>query len=481
MARIFISYNRVDKIFVQELVALLRRMYNPNDVWFDEALHGGDLWWEEILKQIALADIFIYILSNESVQSPYCQAEFTEARRLQRAVITVQARDRTKLTDELKDIHYINMTKGVTDGDALTNLYRSIDKKSQNFKRKSPLWSTPTPKPINVEEKVRAENAPQIETPQLMIPKAEREAPPLIPWWKDTRFIIVSISVPILIGLMMLGVTATESERQTQAFEATETAAQEALDRYATPTAIASITPTQDVSLPTPTSLEVVFSVASFRIVSASGEEIGIGTVRAYYEDAVAYGQTTRVELELTFDYLYITPTPRGPRTPVAVTPRPTTASIRPSPTPRLPVAEQPDIGIYQRMGATLTCAPTSFVGCDGGLDPQSAKFISFNGGEWLWILAPQNGINGLQALNLELWTVNLINDTVEQANVVWSHDLMINVTVNQPAFAWFTDNLAVFIPALSGLLIAMVGGVFAYLNSRTKPSASPPEPTKPT
>lgn len=178
MAKIFISYSRVDKTFVKELVDRLRRMYNPGDIWYDDGLHGGDLWWEEILDQIAKADIFIYVLSNESVQSDYCQAEFTEARRLQKAIITVQARDRTKLTDALKDIHYINMTNGVTDGDALTDLYRSIDKQVRNVRRRHALWAGRTPKPSNVEENLRPANSPEVQTPTLQLPKAEQETPP---------------------------------------------------------------------------------------------------------------------------------------------------------------------------------------------------------------------------------------------------------------------------------------------------------------
>ncbi len=201
MARIFISYSRIDKKFVKALVDRLRRMYDPGDIWYDDGLHGGDLWWEEILDQIAKADIFIYVLSNESVQSDYCQAEFTEARRLQKAIITVQARDRTKLTDALKDIHYINMTNGVTDGDALTDLYRSIDKQAKNARRRRPLWAGRTPKPGSVEEKPRPADAPEVETPTLQLPKAEQDAP-VLPWYRKPEFIIGAIAIPIVAAVI---------------------------------------------------------------------------------------------------------------------------------------------------------------------------------------------------------------------------------------------------------------------------------------
>ena len=69
MARIFISYSRVDRYIVEDLSDKLRRLYGHDNVWFDEGLHGGDIWWEEILDEIAARDIFVYVLSNESVQS----------------------------------------------------------------------------------------------------------------------------------------------------------------------------------------------------------------------------------------------------------------------------------------------------------------------------------------------------------------------------------------------------------------------------
>jgi hypothetical protein len=196
--------------------------------------------------------------------------------------------------------------------------------------------------------------------------------------------------------------------------------------------------------------------------------------VRAYYDESVAYGQTTRIELELAFDYLYITPTPRGLRTAVAVTPRPTSSAARPSATPRPPAVEQPDITIYQRMGATLTCAPSSFVGCDDGLDLSNGRFIGYNGMSWSWILAPRDGVEGLQALTLDLWTVDLVNGTLEQANIVWSHDFTLNATVPRVPLAWLTNNWPIF-AAIAGVIVVLVGGgLFAYWNlSRVRSAAT--------
>jgi hypothetical protein len=199
MAKIFISYSRVDYRFVEGLAEKLRRAYNAHDsVWFDKELTGGDIWWEEILNQIATQNIFIYVLSNESVQSDYCQAEFEEARRLQKWIITVQARDRTKRTPELSDIHYIDMTGGVNDGEALTELFRSINKYKASKRDTKPLWEPPTPKPSKIDDNPRPEDAPDVDTPTLQDPRPTLTKDP-------NRFKIhkrgMDCSIQIVIGL----------------------------------------------------------------------------------------------------------------------------------------------------------------------------------------------------------------------------------------------------------------------------------------
>lgn len=57
MARIFISYSRADRQFVEDLVPLLRRMYGH--VWYDDELLGGEDWWQMILSKIGDCDLFI--------------------------------------------------------------------------------------------------------------------------------------------------------------------------------------------------------------------------------------------------------------------------------------------------------------------------------------------------------------------------------------------------------------------------------------
>ena len=126
MTRIFVSYSHVDRPDVEELVLRLRKVYGHDSVWMDNNGIGGDSWWEETLERIAACKIFLYMLSNEALKSPYCQAEYKEAYRLHKRIVAVQIRDHTRLTDELAEPQYVNMIDWERDTDQLSDLYRAL-------------------------------------------------------------------------------------------------------------------------------------------------------------------------------------------------------------------------------------------------------------------------------------------------------------------------------------------------------------------
>ncbi|MDX1994376.1 MAG: SUMF1/EgtB/PvdO family nonheme iron enzyme [bacterium] len=205
MAQIFISYSRVDSPFVDKLIPRIQRGFPDLKIWYDKSPHGiigGDNWWNEILRAIAESDIFVYILSNESVQSLYCQAEFTEARRLQKRIITIQARDRTERTEELDDLQWIDMTDWPDDPDAFPSLTAAINKQLSLAKKLRPLWKPATPRPGKEASPTRDFDAPTIETPPLLRPSAEDEA---IRIAKITlRWQVIGVITAILLGVLAL-------------------------------------------------------------------------------------------------------------------------------------------------------------------------------------------------------------------------------------------------------------------------------------
>ncbi|MBI5959051.1 MAG: toll/interleukin-1 receptor domain-containing protein [Chloroflexi bacterium] len=112
----FVSYSRVDSLIAEPLIDSLREIYLDCDIFYDKNIPGGDPWWEVILDHIDKSVIFIYLLSNDSVSSPYCQAEFEEARRLQKQTIGVLVRGKTDLPPKLTKDQIIDMTSGVEKG-----------------------------------------------------------------------------------------------------------------------------------------------------------------------------------------------------------------------------------------------------------------------------------------------------------------------------------------------------------------------------
>lgn len=224
---IFVSYSRVDRAFAEKFVARLRRMFPNDTVWYDDELHGGEQWWDAILDQIAKCQIFIYLLSNDSVTSPYCQAEFAEAQRLQKQVITVQARDRTKLTETLSDIQYVDMKRGSDDPDAVADLARAVNFQREKIIRAGtrPLWQPRTPRPSLPAEKTPTER-PEVDTPALAAPtpftspvagtvKAKRNSSPKLDPRSRLALMISLATVFLSVAIVFL-VTSERRESRTE-------------------------------------------------------------------------------------------------------------------------------------------------------------------------------------------------------------------------------------------------------------------------
>ncbi len=157
MAQIFLSYSRADRQFIDQLVPLIRRVYGNDSVWFDDDIHGGVNWWQMILHEIAESDIFVYLISNESLESPYCQAEFREAIRLNKQILPVIVR-RLKtdypgnvdadLAPILRRTQYVDMSGGFHTN-TISALYAALKHLLDAIPQQpaKPVASSPTPEP----------------------------------------------------------------------------------------------------------------------------------------------------------------------------------------------------------------------------------------------------------------------------------------------------------------------------------------------
>src|SRR5438034_1016505 len=133
--QLFISYSRADSLFIDELVPLLSEIYTNYDIWYDKHISGGDDWWQRILQEISSCNLFIYLISNDSLESEYCQAELREALRLQKPILPVIVRPKTNvnkapndLSPEIKRRNWVDMSGGFRDAKAHAKLYNAINK-----------------------------------------------------------------------------------------------------------------------------------------------------------------------------------------------------------------------------------------------------------------------------------------------------------------------------------------------------------------
>ena len=87
-ANVFISYSRRNKDFVQQLHSALEA--TGREVWVDwESIPVAGDWWQEIQLGIELADIFLFVLSPDSVASQVCGQEIEEALRHNKRLVPV--------------------------------------------------------------------------------------------------------------------------------------------------------------------------------------------------------------------------------------------------------------------------------------------------------------------------------------------------------------------------------------------------------
>ncbi len=300
MVKLFISYSRVDTPFTELLVDRLRRVYGLPNVWYDDELHGGQRWWKTILEQIAACDVFVYLLSNESVTSPYCQAEFAEALRLQKPVVTVQIRDKTRLSDDLNEIQYVDMKRGLND-DNLARLIRAINELAALPKKRRALSSRLTPLPsIPESEDADAVARADIETPALAFQRPSSGGDRIV-----ARATIVNgavVSVLSLIGVIVAALIANLNNASTNdaaiqmAIEATRTREAAFVIQNITATADArtdtptpTLTPTPVPTLPTSDpSLQAALSAArSFTGSNADWQALYPNGFQHTFEDGV--------------------------------------------------------------------------------------------------------------------------------------------------------------------------------------------------
>lgn len=92
MSDVFISYSRVDIAFARLIRESL--LESQIDTWIDwDRIPVGERWWDEICQAIENANVFMFIISKNSIGSPVCKDEIDHALKNHKRIIPILVDD----------------------------------------------------------------------------------------------------------------------------------------------------------------------------------------------------------------------------------------------------------------------------------------------------------------------------------------------------------------------------------------------------
>lgn len=160
-----------------ELAGLLRDLNRLSaSVWIDQDLTGGQPWWDQILEQIRACDVFIFVVTNESIQSRPCEVEVSWAVANERSILPVKIAEvpEWRVREPIASSQIIDYTRRAEPGDAaidcLLALRSAIDRLSSTGPRPSPNPAPPAPEvPFSTLRRLQ----PFLDAADLTLPKQE--------------------------------------------------------------------------------------------------------------------------------------------------------------------------------------------------------------------------------------------------------------------------------------------------------------------
>ena len=138
---LFVSYSSRDRAALNNLLSALRRAHE--EIWFDEELGAGEVWWHKILENIRECEVFIFAMSANSLDSKPCLAELRYAQQLQKPILPVQIGPIPSIrVTPLAEVEAIDYQKPTADsGIQLTTAVREAQERAQPLP--SPLPEEP--------------------------------------------------------------------------------------------------------------------------------------------------------------------------------------------------------------------------------------------------------------------------------------------------------------------------------------------------
>ena len=91
MRQVFVSYSRNNRDVITQIVHDLQAV--GIDTWYDQTLTGGQRWWDSVLSNIRISEVFIFALSPESCDSEACKSELAYAIKLGKPIFPLLVAD----------------------------------------------------------------------------------------------------------------------------------------------------------------------------------------------------------------------------------------------------------------------------------------------------------------------------------------------------------------------------------------------------
>ncbi|TMI62839.1 MAG: TIR domain-containing protein [Bacteroidetes bacterium] len=138
--KVFITYSRSDQEQVSSFVRDLEEL--NHDVWFDQDLSGGQSWWDNILSKIRDCELYIFAITQESIDSTACKREMKYAESLRRNSLPVLFSNKVSMAMAPRYISQMQFINYTNPGDktALFALLKAIN-------NLPPVQSLPDPLP----------------------------------------------------------------------------------------------------------------------------------------------------------------------------------------------------------------------------------------------------------------------------------------------------------------------------------------------
>ena len=125
---IFVSYAHKDSEIVLPIIASLQKKYN---VWFDEGLHYGKEWDEEIIEKLKNCSMFIFMVTNASLCSQNCKDELEFAREKNKTFVNIYIQPNTETPEWFKfrfgRFHWCNLYTFSSCDEAIEDLSQKCD------------------------------------------------------------------------------------------------------------------------------------------------------------------------------------------------------------------------------------------------------------------------------------------------------------------------------------------------------------------